>query len=357
MLRGLGNLVNKLEKAVENVDPNQVEKMLGKVIGGDEATAGRKPTGNMASHEGTNGKRRALLIGINYTGTQSQLSGCINDVKNVHNFIKDQYSDIRILTDDQQGPNVPTKANIIESFKWLVSGAQPGDSFFLHYSGHGSTQKDEDGDEVDGLDNTICPLDYNTQGMIVDDDMNTILVQALPEGSRMVAIFDCCHSGTMLDLPFMYTIDGNLEVTCKSNKRAALEGGIKALKDFQKGDKQAAMKEAFSALSLLAKPEQNIPNSEAERKTLETKYSKADVLMFSGCKDNQTSADAKINGEGCGAMSWALLSVLDATRGQRLTLKDLLAKLREKLQGKYEQIPQMSTSHEVDVNNNYFALV
>ncbi|KAJ3274174.1 hypothetical protein HDV01_003457 [Terramyces sp. JEL0728] len=353
MFRGLGKLVDNLEKVVEKIDPSQVEKVpykltqaLGKVIGGNETTTGRKPTGSMSTHTGGNGKRRALLIGINYVGTQAQLSGCVNDVNNVHNFIKDQFNDIRILTDDQQGQSNPTKANIIESFKWLVSGAQPGDSFFLHYSGHGSTQKDEDGDEVDGLDNTICPVDYNSAGMIVDDEMNTILVQALPEGSRLVAIFDCCHSGTMLDLPFMYTIDGNLEVTCKSNKQAALEGGIKALKDFQKGDKQAAMKEAFSALSLLTKQEQNTPNSEAEKKTLATKFSKADVLMFSGCRDNQTSADAKINGQGCGAMSWALLAVLSSSNGAKLSLKDLLAQLREKLQGKYEQIPQMSTSHE-----------
>ena len=47
---------------------------------------------------------------------------------------------------------------------WLVSGAQPNDSLFLHYSGHGSQAKDHDSDEVDGYDETICPVDYARHG-------------------------------------------------------------------------------------------------------------------------------------------------------------------------------------------------
>ena len=48
---------------------------------------------------------------------------------------------------------------------WLVRGAQPNDSLFFHYSGHGSQTYDSDGDEVDGNDETICPVDYNSAGM------------------------------------------------------------------------------------------------------------------------------------------------------------------------------------------------
>ena len=49
---------------------------------------------------------------------------------------------------------------------WLVRGAQPNDSLFFHYSGHGSQQQDHDGDEVDGTDETICPVDYKDAGQI-----------------------------------------------------------------------------------------------------------------------------------------------------------------------------------------------
>ena len=33
--------------------------------------------------------KKALLIGINYVGSEYELSGCINDVKNVRQFLTD----------------------------------------------------------------------------------------------------------------------------------------------------------------------------------------------------------------------------------------------------------------------------
>ena len=54
--------------------------------------------------------------------------------------------------------------------------------------------KDGEGDEVDGYDETICPVDYASSGQIVDDEMNALLVQRLPPGVRLTAIFDSCHS-------------------------------------------------------------------------------------------------------------------------------------------------------------------
>ena len=65
-----------------------------------------------------------------------------------------------------------------------MSGAQPNDSLFFLYSGHGSDKRDDDGDEVDGNDETICPVDYKSEGDIIDDEMNQILVQRLPKGAR-----------------------------------------------------------------------------------------------------------------------------------------------------------------------------
>lgn len=86
---------------------------------------------------------------------------------------------------------------------WLVQGCQPGDSLVFHYSGHGSRQRNYRGDEVDGYDETLCPLDFETHGMIVDDEINAAIVRPLPYGVRLHAIIDACHSGTVLDLPFL----------------------------------------------------------------------------------------------------------------------------------------------------------
>ncbi|WWC85156.1 uncharacterized protein L201_000013 [Kwoniella dendrophila CBS 6074] len=122
-----------------------------------------------------NGTRKALLIGINYFGTSAELSGCINDVHNVQKFICERYgyrpADIVILTDDSNDPRtMPTRDNIIKGMKWLVQGAQRDDALFLHYSGHGTQTEDLDGDEGDGDDEAICPVDYETAGLIIDDD-------------------------------------------------------------------------------------------------------------------------------------------------------------------------------------------
>jgi len=81
-----------------------------------------------------------------------------------------------ILTDDQQDAACqPTRANIIRALKWLVADARPNDSLFLHFSGHGGQTEDLDGDEEDGLDETIYPVDFKQAGFIVDDVYSSFL--------------------------------------------------------------------------------------------------------------------------------------------------------------------------------------
>ena len=95
-----------------------------------------------------------------------------------------------ILTDDQEdSSHQPTQRNIIEAMDWLVRGAQPNDSLLIHYAGHGGQKKDYDGDELDGSDEIIYPLDFESAGIIVDDEMNSILVQQLPRGARFEYMF------------------------------------------------------------------------------------------------------------------------------------------------------------------------
>lgn len=89
------------------------------------------------------------------------------------------------------------------ALSWLISGCKQGDSLLFHFSGHGSRQKNYNGDEIDGYDETLCPLDFETEGMIIDDEINATIVRPLPLGVKLHAIIDACHSGTALDLPFL----------------------------------------------------------------------------------------------------------------------------------------------------------
>jgi hypothetical protein len=91
----------------------------------------------------------------------------------------------------------PTKFNMRLALSWLVQGCQPGDSLVFHFSGHGSQQKDYNGDELDGYDETLCPTDFETQGMIVDDEINAVIVKPFPMvlsflPSLMLAIVALC---------------------------------------------------------------------------------------------------------------------------------------------------------------------
>ncbi|KAL0792166.1 hypothetical protein Bca101_063543 [Brassica carinata] len=115
-----------------------------------------------------------------------------------------------VLCEDEACPNkIPTKRNMRKAMRWLVEGNRARDSLFFHYSGHGAQQKDYDGDEVDGQDEALIPLDHETEGKIIDDEINEILVRPLVHGAKLHAVIDACNSGTVFDLPFVCRMERN----------------------------------------------------------------------------------------------------------------------------------------------------
>ncbi|XP_057971734.1 metacaspase-1-like isoform X2 [Malania oleifera] len=158
------------------------------------------------------GRKRAVICGVSYRNTRHELKGCINDAKCMKYLLVNRFkfpeSSILMLTEEEIDPyRRPTKHNMRMALFWLVQGCQSGDSLVFHYSGHGSQQRNYTGDEIDGYDETLCPLDFETNGMIVDDEINATIVRPLPNGVKLHAIIDACHSGTVLDLPFLCRMD------------------------------------------------------------------------------------------------------------------------------------------------------
>ncbi|KAM5554500.1 hypothetical protein ABKV19_022736 [Rosa sericea] len=201
------------------------------------------------------GRKKAVICGISYKYSRHELKGCINDAKCMRYLLINKFKfpdeSIVMLTEEETNPaNIPNKYNIRMALHWLVQGCQPGDSLVLHYSGHGSRQRAYHGDEVDGYDETLCPLDFETQGMIVDDEINATIVRPLPHGVKLHAIIDSCHSGTVLDLPFLCRMD---------------RGGKYVWEDHR-------------------------PRSGIWKGT-----SGGEVISISGCDDDQTSADTSVS--------------------------------------------------------------
>jgi hypothetical protein len=299
------------------------------------------------------GTKKALLIGINYVGSKRPLKGCWNDVKNIRGFIKEHYGFLEenmvVLTDEQTDSAFwPTKANILANATWLVKDAQPGDSLFFHYSGHGGQTADHDGDEDDGMDESIMSSDYLTKGQITDDDLHKLMVDPLPAGVRLTCCFDSCHSGTVLDLPYLYRCDGEIEVfTDKKNKEAA-HALLAAGKQYQAGDTKAAFELLKTGVKELKRDR---PVNAYKQKLIEAKTSHADVIQFAGSMDSQTSADAKINGVATGAMSLALIKILSAN--PHPTYTEMLQSLQTNMKKKYSQVPQMSTGRPIDMSQTF----
>jgi len=310
-------------------------------------------------------RRKSLLIGINYIGSSHALRGCHSDVRNVAEFLSYRgYSssqrDQVILRDDQKGAFYPNGHNILAAMDWLVS--EPNTTCFLHYSGHGGQVPDPDGDRTTGLDDTIVPVDYETNGQIDSDTLHRHLVTALAPGSTLFIVFDCCHSGSAVELPFVYKSDADGNVNLMDNLKKGRQLYTEAQHLIQGGftfDKLGEARELFAGATdffrgLKHMGEQK-EESEGESGLAEENFvedwakEKKWVTMFSGCRDDQTSADASIGGSNVGAMSWAFLETMKQEANP--TYLSTLQVTRQILgQSHYQQVPQLSVGIQFDLD-------
>lgn len=266
----------------------------------------------------TQGRCKGIFIGINYIGQRNALSGCVNDVSTILATLQRVQFPLQeavILVDDPSfrgSAGLPTRHNILQAFQWLSHDARAGDTFFVHFSGHGVQVADTSGDEADGYDEAICPSDFSTAGVILDDTLLDVFVKRLPQGVRVTAVMDCCHSATVLDLPFSFVPPAS---------------GAQGWKMQGTG-----------------------PNAQPLA---------ADVVSFSGCADSDTSADVSntstfataghaASGRAGGACTNALAEILAQTSG--LSYADVLTRMRALLrEKKFGQQPQLTTSKPADL--------
>ncbi len=137
------------------------------------------------------GRRLALCIGIDaYPDPQHRLSGCVNDARAWQGALGGLGFEVQVLADRQA-----TRAAIEAQLRALVAGSRPGDVLVLQYSGHGTRVTDLDADETDGSDEALCPVDFASGALFIDDDLAQVLA-LLPDAVNLTVFMDCCHSGT-----------------------------------------------------------------------------------------------------------------------------------------------------------------
>ena len=142
---------------------------------------------------------RALLIGIDDYRHVSDLMGApVRDVNAMREYVRDRLgypeTGIRTLLNGEA-----TRENILAAIRdWLIV---PGAGrTFLYFSGHGFRQPDADGDEADGFDETLVPVDVSVEGsaargMITDDEVAALLARMADR--QVDVVIDACHSGTL----------------------------------------------------------------------------------------------------------------------------------------------------------------
>jgi hypothetical protein len=243
---------------------------------------------------------RGLFIGLNYTTMpEYQLKGCMNDIMNSQALIRQLYptcTENTVITDTTE--TKPTKENILKAIDWLVAGLQPGQNVFFHFSGHGGLMKDANGDEKTGFDSCIYGYKETSLEPILDDELRATLAIRIPAGCKCFAVFDCCNSGTALDLQYTW--------------QAPASGRLTFSQDW--------------------------------------KYSttRGQVIFLSACKDDQYAMDTvNVFGTPGGALTFALMTTWQTYR-KTMKVKHLLWDIRTILKNNgYTQIPQISTGNSM----------
>lgn len=221
----------------------------------------------------------ALLFGINnYPGGENDLDGCVNDIDLAESKL--QGFQIRKFQD-----TLVTIKNFIAQIRYAILNSVVGDVLYIHYSGHGTYVEDLNGDEVDGYDEAL----YLYDGPLIDDELNTLL-QLTPEGVTVVLLLDSCFSGSATRNPHKARF-----MPPKFEKKEHLR-----------------IKRGW--------------------------YENLKWIVISGCGENQTSADALINGKYNGAFTYYAMNTLVGS----MTYQTWFNKIREFLPSReFEQAPTL----------------
>jgi len=243
----------------------------------------------------------ALLVGINrYLQPGSDLQGCVNDVMNLRTILIIMFgfdpNNIIVLTDSEA-----TRYNTLKNLEWLVN--HENSELVYQNSSHGSYVVDLNGDEIDGYDEILIPYDHNWNNPLTDDILGD-LFDLVPASSFLTFICDSCHSGT---------------VSRSFNENANYPRFLnpKIIKDVNKPIKKIG-----------------------------TRVIGNNHILYSGCRDNQYSADAYLDGRWQGAFTESFTNYISPDK----TLGEIHPYVLDRLVQKgFAQVPQLSgLAFEID---------
>lgn len=269
----------------------------------------------------------ALLIGITYPNTSAALPGCDNDIYDVYKFLNQRgFTNFDVLCDTNKFDEFditvknPVAGNIIHSFFKLLlwCRSNPTGIVFLHYSGHGAQVADNNWvfdsankiwktEEEDGKDECMVTQDLN----YISDDKLKWLFSQLPPTITLFSLMDSCHSGTSFDLKY-----------------------------YLKNINQTVTEANYDSIN-------------------------ANIVMISGCKDEQYGESYKFGDKWYGVMSYSflyLMNYMNKYNIEEVSLGSLWYNMGI-VCNNFPQIPQSSSSRnnfstcKIKCNTNTFEVI
>ena len=163
---------------------------------------------SLVSIAGNAQRKRAFMVGISQydtalTGYQWNNINGVEDINLLSPILKKQGFYLTTLLDEQA-----TYQNITNQLSTFTNHTKKGDIVYLHFSAHGQPVEDLNGDEEDGWDEAIVPIDayknykkgvYEGKKHLLDDQLNTYIKKLRTKiGSTgfLYVVIDACHAGT-----------------------------------------------------------------------------------------------------------------------------------------------------------------
>ncbi|WP_405982805.1 caspase family protein [Streptomyces sp. NBC_00158] len=216
----------------------------------------------------------SIHIGINEIdearyGTKGELKNPENDALTMRDLAGANGFDTlaTLLTKDATSEKV---TSVLET---AAARLTAGDLLLLTYAGHGSQVPDKNGDEPDRRDETWVLYDRQ----FIDDELYAHFAAFAP-GVRILLLSDSCHSGTVSRDVSHFLDDAELVRAFDTSDPSEVRARIRALPQDAQFRNYQRDQELYDGI------QRSVP-------ALDLQDIQADVLLLSGCQDNQTSSD------------------------------------------------------------------
>ena len=230
-------------------------------------------------------RKQAFMVGISHydtalTGYQWNNINGVADINLLNPILKKQGFSITTLLDEQA-----TFDKIISQITQFTNNTKKGDIVYLHFSTHGQPVEDLNGDEDDGWDESIVPIDaykiykkgiYEGNKHLTDDLLNKYVKkmrEKIGKTGFLYVVIDACHAGT----------------SSRANDETIRGTHV-----------------GFTYNNKMFKPSTN----KKSHYRIDASAKQSDVMFIEACRPDQVNTEIKIDGKRYGPLSYNIAQAL-----------------------------------------------